>query len=86
MHQTFDTQYADNQTLFMLSNTAENLKSHLQKFRIHRDRSRGEYASYYELSTRQVEEKSSNLSNFSTLMELWKMHDKEVKQSVNGSD
>lgn len=41
----------------MRSNTAENLKSHLQKFRIHRDRSRGEYASYYELSTRQVEEK-----------------------------
>jgi hypothetical protein len=39
---------------------AENLKSHLQKFRIHRDRSRGEYASYYEMSTRQVEGKIGN--------------------------
>ena len=38
--------------------SVENLKSHLQKFRIHRDRSRGDYTSYYEMSTRQSEGKS----------------------------
>lgn len=48
--------------------TPENLKSHLQKFRIHRDRSKGEYASYYEMSTRQMEERAGAMSMMSSLV------------------
>ena len=50
-----DRQSSDYLPTFIYLCIAENLKSHLQKFRIHRDRSKGEYASYYELSTRALD-------------------------------
>ena len=50
---------------------AENLKSHLQKFRIHRDRNRGDYSSYYELSTRQGEGKTGDYHISNTSDVTW---------------